>query len=148
MADLEASLPLIWAARCIAEPSAAARPACFSPQAIDRLLADIRARLRLTPDCEITLITPAPFEKDRSAFAPQELRGCPSVQSFHDQFLTALGRVHDWAQAIAVEEAASAFETLQPDVMRAAGPDLEQKRRIMRGAGAAAAAHFDLPPDH
>jgi oxygen-independent coproporphyrinogen-3 oxidase len=94
-------------------------PSLFSPQAIDRLLADIRARLRLTPDCEITLITPAPLKRTVRAFAPQELRGCPSVQSFDDQFLTALGRVHDRAQAIAVEEAASAFETLQPDIMYA-----------------------------
>jgi oxygen-independent coproporphyrinogen-3 oxidase len=49
MADLEASLPLIWARTVHSAVHRRRTPSLFSPQAIDRLLADIRARLRLTP---------------------------------------------------------------------------------------------------
>jgi coproporphyrinogen III oxidase-like Fe-S oxidoreductase len=98
-------------------------PSLFSPQAIDRLLGDIRARLRLEPDCEITLeANPGTFEKDRfRAFrAAGVTRLSVGVQSFNDTHLRALGRVHDRAQAIAaVEEAAQAFDTFNLDLMYA-----------------------------
>ena len=38
---------LVWGGPCTASSSVAARPACFARMAIDRLLGDIRARLRL-----------------------------------------------------------------------------------------------------
>ena len=42
------------------------------------------------------------------------------MQSFNDEHLKALGRVHDRAQAIAaVEEAAAAFDTFNLDLMYA-----------------------------
>jgi len=98
-------------------------PSLFSPEAIDRLLGDIRARLKLAADCEITLeANPGTFERDRfrAYRAAGVTRLSVGVQSFNDTHLKALGRVHDRAQAIAaVEEAASAFETFNLDLMYA-----------------------------
>lgn len=123
MADLEASLPLIWGRTVHSIFIGGGTPSLFSPQAIDRLLGDIRARLRLEPDCEITLeANPGTFEKDRfKAFRSAGVtRLSVGVQSFDDRHLKALGRVHDRAQAIAaVEEAAQAFDTFNLDIMYA-----------------------------
>jgi oxygen-independent coproporphyrinogen-3 oxidase len=81
----------------------------FSPAAIDRLLADLRARLKLSADCEITLeANPGTFEKDRfKAFRRAGVnRLSLGVQSFDDSQLKTLGRVHDRAQALAAAEKA------------------------------------------
>ncbi len=123
VADLEASLPLIWGRTVHSIFIGGGTPSLFSPQSIDRLLGDIRARLRLEPDCEITLeANPGTFEKDRfRAFRSAGVtRLSVGVQSFDDRHLQALGRVHDRAQAIAaVEEAAQAFDTFNLDIMYA-----------------------------
>ena len=55
MADLETALPLIWGRPVHSIFIGGGTPSLFSPQAIDRLLGDIRARLPLVADCEITL---------------------------------------------------------------------------------------------
>jgi putative oxygen-independent coproporphyrinogen III oxidase len=123
VADLEASLPLVWGRPVHSIFIGGGTPSLFSPQAIDRLLGDIRARLPLTPDCEITLeANPGTFEKDRfKAFRTAGVtRLSVGVQSFNDAHLSALGRVHDRAQALAaVEEAAQAFDTFNLDLMYA-----------------------------
>ena len=123
VADLDAALPLIWGRPVHSIFIGGGTPSLFSPQSIDRLLGDVRARLRLTPDCEITLeANPGTFEKDRfRAFrAAGVTRLSVGVQSFNDENLKALGRVHDAAQAIAaVEEAAQAFDTFNLDLMYA-----------------------------
>ncbi len=123
MADLEAALPLVWGRQVHSIFVGGGTPSLFSPQAIERLLGDIRARLPLAAGCEITLeANPGTFEKDRfRAFrAAGVTRLSIGVQSFNDQHLTALGRVHDGAQALAaVEEAAQAFDTFNLDIMYA-----------------------------
>ncbi len=123
VADLESSLPLIWGRPVHSIFIGGGTPSLFSPQAIDRLLGDIRARLRLEPDCEITLeANPGTFEKNRfKAFrAAGVTRLSVGVQSFNDDHLRALGRVHDRAQAIAaLEEAAASFDTFNLDLMYA-----------------------------
>jgi putative oxygen-independent coproporphyrinogen III oxidase len=122
-ADLEASLPLVWGRTVASVFIGGGTPSLFSPQGIDRLLGDIRALLKLAPDCEITLeANPGTFERDRfRAFRSAGVtRLSVGVQSFDDRFLKVLGRVHDRAQAIAaVEEAAQAFETFNLDLMYA-----------------------------
>jgi putative oxygen-independent coproporphyrinogen III oxidase len=122
-ADLEASLPLIWGRPVHSVFIGGGTPSLFSPAAIDRLLGDIRARVRLDADAEITLeANPGTFEKDRfRAFRQAGVtRLSIGVQSFNDAHLKALGRVHDRAQAIAaVEEAAQAFDTFNLDIMYA-----------------------------
>ena len=123
MADLEAALPLIWGRSVHSIFIGGGTPSLFAPQAIDRLLSDIRARLRLEADCEITMeANPGTFEKDRfRAFRHAGItRLSIGVQSFDDRFLSAIGRVHSGDQArAAVEEAASAFETFNLDIMYA-----------------------------
>jgi putative oxygen-independent coproporphyrinogen III oxidase len=131
VADLEAALPLIWGRTVHSIFIGGGTPSLFSPQSIDRLLADIRARLRLEANCEITMeANPGTFEKDRfKAFRSAGVtRLSIGVQSFNDEHLKALGRVHDRAQALAaVEEAAQSFDTFNLDIMYALpGQTMEQ----------------------
>jgi putative oxygen-independent coproporphyrinogen III oxidase len=122
-ADLESALPLIWGRGVHSIFIGGGTPSLFAPSSIDRLLADIRARLRLEADCEVTLeANPGTFEKDRfRAYRDAGVtRLSIGVQSFNDEHLKALGRVHDRAQALAaVEEAAKAFDTFNLDIMYA-----------------------------
>ena len=146
VADLEAALPLIWGRTVHSIFIGGGTPSLFSPAAIDRLLGDIRARLRLEADCEITLeANPGTFEKDRfKAFRGAGVtRLSVGVQSFDDQHLKALGRVHDRAQAIAaVEEAATSFDTFNLDIMYALpGQTLAGLEKDMQQA-------LDLQPPH
>ena len=55
-ADLEHSLPLMWGRSVHSIFIGGGTPSLFSPQAIDRLIRDLRARLNLEDDCEITNI--------------------------------------------------------------------------------------------
>jgi putative oxygen-independent coproporphyrinogen III oxidase len=131
IADLEQALPLVWGRTIHSIFIGGGTPSLFSPASIDRLLGDIRARLKLEPDCEITLeANPGTFEKDRfRAFRGAGVtRLSIGVQSFNDEHLKALGRVHDRRQAIAaVEEAAQSFDTFNLDIMYALpGQALEQ----------------------
>lgn len=122
-ADLEAALPLIWGRSVHSVFIGGGTPSLFSPQGIDQLLSDIRARVRLEPAAEVTLeANPGTFERDRfRAFrAAGVTRLSVGVQSFHDPHLAALGRVHNRDQAMAaVTEAAQAFDTFNIDLMYA-----------------------------
>jgi oxygen-independent coproporphyrinogen-3 oxidase len=122
-ADLEAALPLVWGRPVVSVFIGGGTPSLFSPASIDRLLADIRARLPLVPGCEITLeANPGTFERERfRAFrAAGVTRLSIGVQSFDDTSLRAVGRVHDGHQArAAIEEARSAFDTFNIDLMYA-----------------------------
>ena len=122
-ADLEASLPLIWGRTVHTIFFGGGTPSLFSPEAIDRLVGGLRARLRLSADCELTLeANPGTFEKDRfRAFRQAGItRLSIGVQSFNDAHLKALGRVHDRTQALAaVNEAAQVFDTFNLDLMYA-----------------------------
>jgi putative oxygen-independent coproporphyrinogen III oxidase len=149
VADLEAALPLVWGRVIHSIFIGGGTPSLFSPQAIDRLLGDIRARLKLEPDCEITLeANPGTFEKDRfKAFrAAGVTRLSVGLQSFNDEHLKALGRVHDRAQAVAaVEEAATAFETFNIDLMYALpGQTMEQLEQDMVQALAMMPPHISI----
>ena len=123
LADLEAALPLIWGRVVHSVFIGGGTPSLFDPSTIAALIGDIRARLRLAPDCEITMeANPGTFEKERFRdFAGAGVtRLSIGVQSFHDGHLQALGRVHDRAQSLAaVEEAAQAFSTFNLDLMYA-----------------------------
>ena len=128
-ADLEAALPLVWGRPVISVFIGGGTPSLFPPEGIERLLADVRARLPLVPGCEITLeANPGTFERERfRAFrAAGVTRLSIGVQSFDDTSLRALGRVHDAAQArAAVDEAAQAFDSFNIDLMYALpGQDL------------------------
>ncbi len=122
-ADIESSLPLVWGRPVHSVFIGGGTPSLFSPAGIARLISDLRARLPLVPDCEITLeANPGTFEKDR--FHAYKMAGVTrlsvGVQSFNDRHLKAIGRVHNGAQAMAaVQEAAQAFDTFNIDLMYA-----------------------------
>jgi putative oxygen-independent coproporphyrinogen III oxidase len=149
IADLDASLALVWGRTVHSIFIGGGTPSLFSPQAIDRLLADIRARLRLSPACEITLeANPGTFERDRfRAFRGAGVtRLSVGVQSFNDAHLKALGRVHDRTQAIAaVEEAAQAFDTFNLDLMYALpGQTLDGLQQDLATALALGSPHISI----
>ena len=121
--DLERTLPLVWGRTVQTVFIGGGTPSLFSPDGIARLLSDLRMLLPLAADCEVTLeANPGTFEKDRfRAFAQAGVnRLSIGVQTFHDEQLRALGRVHDGAQArAAAEEAARSFDTFNLDLMYA-----------------------------
>ena len=122
-ADLEAALPLIWGRRIVSVFIGGGTPSLMSAQALDRLLSDIRALLPLALDCEITLeANPGTFEAER--FASYRAAGVNrlsiGIQSFNDEKLKALGRIHDRTQALgAVEIAKRHFDNFNLDLMYA-----------------------------
>ena len=122
-ADLEAALPLVWGRRIISVFVGGGTPSLMSAQAVDRLLSDVRALLPLALDCEITLeANPGTFEAER--FAAYRASGVNrlsiGIQSFDEQKLKALGRIHDRAQAFAaIEIAHRHFENFNLDLMYA-----------------------------
>ena len=121
--DLEAALPLIWGRRVVSIFIGGGTPSLFEPESIERMLADIRARVQLEPGCEITLeANPGTFEANRfRGFRDAGVtRLSIGVQSFDDAMLQSLGRVHDATQAqAAIHEAAQAFDTFNIDLMYA-----------------------------
>ncbi|MDM0069713.1 radical SAM family heme chaperone HemW [Variovorax sp. J31P207] len=149
VADLDAALPLVWGRTVHTIFIGGGTPSLFSPAAIDRLIGDLRARLKLAPDCEISLeANPGTFERDRfrAYRAAGVTRLSVGVQSFNDEHLKALGRVHDRAQAIAaVEEAAAAFDTFNLDLMYALpGQTLEGLDADLSQALALAPPHLSV----
>ena len=122
-ADLEAALPLIWGRSVVSIFIGGGTPSLFAPEQIGELISDLRARLRLEPDCEITLeANPGTFERERfRGFREAGVtRLSVGVQSFDDAKLKALGRVHNSEQArAALTEAAACFDTFNIDLMYA-----------------------------
>jgi len=147
--DLEAALPFVWGRRLYSIFIGGGTPSLFTPDAIDRLLADVRARLPLEPGCEVTLeANPGTFERERfrGYRAAGVTRLSIGVQSFDDARLEAIGRVHDARQArAAVEEAKAAFDTFNIDLMYALpGQALEGLDADLRAALAFEPPHLSV----
>ncbi len=119
--DLEQSLPSIWGRTVHSVFLGGGTPSLFSPDSIDRLLAAVRSRVRLSADAEITLeANPGTFERARfQGFRQAGVnRLSIGVQSFDDEKLRILGRVHDaHAAHAAVETAAECFASFNLDLM-------------------------------
>ncbi|HEX4927107.1 MAG TPA: radical SAM family heme chaperone HemW [Burkholderiales bacterium] len=121
IADLEAMLPSVWGRRLVSVFIGGGTPSLFSPDAIDELLAAVRARLTLEPGAEITLeanpgtVEAARFRGFREAGVNRISLG---VQSFDDAMLAALGRIHGAAEARrAVDAALKSFDNVNIDLM-------------------------------
>jgi oxygen-independent coproporphyrinogen-3 oxidase len=148
-ADLEASLPKVWGRSVSTVFIGGGTPSLFSPDSIDRLLTMIRTRLKVMPGAEVTLeANPGTFETQRFAAYAQAgvTRLSIGVQSFSDDALRALGRVHDARQArAAVEEAARSFASFNIDLMYGLpGQSLAGLRADLDGALAFAPPHLSL----
>ena len=121
--DLEQALPLIWGRKIHSIFFGGGTPSISSPDAIDRILSAVRARVQLTYEAEITLeanpgtVDEARFVGFRDAGVNRLSLG---IQSFNSRHLAALGRIHDEAQArSAAENALQTFERVNLDLMYA-----------------------------
>ena len=121
--DLESALPLIWGRLVHSIFIGGGTPSLFSGEAIDRLLAGVRALVRLDPDAEITLeANPGTVEAKRfEAYARAGVnRISLGVQSFNEAKLKALGRIHGRQEAIeAAQIARSTVRNFNIDLMYA-----------------------------
>lgn len=119
--DLESALPLIWGRPIISIFMGGGTPSLISPEGMDHLLMNIRARLKILPGAEITMeANPGTLEADR--FAAYRASGINrlsiGIQSFNNRHLQALGRIHGQAEARAAAElAARHFEFFNLDLM-------------------------------
>lgn len=97
-------------------------PSLFDADGIDQILKGVAALTPLAADAEITMeANPGTFEQDRFAgfMAAGVNRLSIGIQSFHDQHLQALGRIHSRDNAIhAVEKAREiGFQRINLDLM-------------------------------
>lgn len=107
--DLEQELPSVWGRTIQTIFIGGGTPSLFSAKAYERLFSSIRALLPLSPHLEITLeANPGTFEAHRfSDYLDIGInRLSIGVQSFNDDSLTALGRIHTGSQAIKAIETA------------------------------------------
>ena len=149
MADLESVLPLVWGRTVRTIFMGGGTPSLFDPKWVDALLAGVRARLDVAPGAEVTLeANPGTFEKDRfKAFAAAGVtRLSVGVQSFNDEALQTLGRVHTAEQAdAALVEARQAFQTFNLDLMYALpGQSLEACQRDLAQAQSHEPPHLSI----
>ncbi|MDQ3188758.1 MAG: radical SAM family heme chaperone HemW [Pseudomonadota bacterium] len=148
-ADLEAALPFVWGRRIVSVFIGGGTPSLLSAAGLDRLLSDIRALLPLAPDCEITLeANPGTFEAERfgSYRASGVNRLSIGIQSFDNEKLHALGRVHDRAQAFgAIDIAHRYYDNFNLDLMYALpGQSVADLHNDIATAIAAAPQHLSL----
>jgi len=120
--DLEQELPSVWGRTIQTIFIGGGTPSLFSAEAYERLFSSIRALLPLSSHVEITLeANPGTFEAQRfSDYLDIGInRLSIGVQSFNDESLTALGRIHDSKQAIKAIETAHkvGFENFNLDLM-------------------------------
>ncbi|MFZ4062631.1 MAG: radical SAM family heme chaperone HemW [Polynucleobacter sp.] len=121
IADLESELPRIWGRHVHSIFIGGGTPSLLSSEGMDELLSAIRARITLEPDCEITMeANPGSVEAEKfAAFARSGInRVSLGIQSFQDEQLKALGRIHNGVQAKqAIEVAMQHFKSVNLDLM-------------------------------
>jgi len=120
--DLEQEIPAIWGRTIQTIFIGGGTPSLFSAEAYDRLFSSLRALLPISHHAEITLeANPGTFEQQR--FADYLSLGINrlsiGIQSFNNDSLQALGRIHDSKQAIKAVETAHkvGFENFNLDLM-------------------------------
>lgn len=119
--DLETELPRIWGRQVHSIFIGGGTPSLLSADGMNELLSAIRARVNLEPDCEITMeANPGSVETDKFAgFAKAGInRVSLGIQSFQDEQLKALGRIHNGKEAKrAIEIALQHFKSVNLDLM-------------------------------
>jgi len=101
LADLEQELPLVWGRPVHSIFFGGGTPSLFDARQIDALLSGVRSRLAVSPTAEITLeANPGTTEHDSfSAYRDAGVnRISLGVQSFNDERLAAIGRIHGRAE--------------------------------------------------
>ena len=121
IADLQSALPLIWGRPVVSVFFGGGTPSLLSPTAIDELIAAFRALAMLSPEAEITLeANPGTVEAEK--FAGFRAAGINrlslGIQSFNDDHLAALGRIHGASEARrAAQLAGEHFASFNLDLM-------------------------------
>ena len=147
LADFELELPFVQGRPLQSIFFGGGTPSLFSGAAIQRILDGVRARVALAADCEITLETnpgTAEFDRFEGYLAAGVNRLSFGVQSFDDEHLRRLGRIHG------SDEARNAFR-----LARAAGVDninldlmYGLPGQTLGGAVADLQAALELAPEH
>ena len=121
--DLERALPMIWGRSVVSLFIGGGTPSLLSANGLDQLLTAVRARLPLLAAAEITLeanpgtVDVARFQAYKDAGITRLSLG---IQSFNDQYLTALGRIHSGDEARrAIDAAQRHFDNINLDLMYA-----------------------------
>lgn len=121
IADLEQATPLVWGRKVHSVFFGGGTPSLFSAESIDKILTHVRMLTPLEYDAEITLEA-NPGTVDSTHFLGYQQAGVNrlsvGIQSFNEQHLQALGRIHNQAQAVdAAQLAIETFEKVNLDVM-------------------------------
>jgi oxygen-independent coproporphyrinogen-3 oxidase len=120
--DLEQDLPRVWGRRVQGVFIGGGTPSVLSPEFFDRLFSALRALLMFSPNAEITMEA-NPGTTDYAKFRGFREAGINrlsmGVQSFNDQHLRALGRIHSSAEVVGAFDAArkAGFTNINLDVM-------------------------------
>jgi len=121
IADLETELPRIWGRQVHSIFIGGGTPSLLSGAGIQELLSAVRARINLEPDAEITMeANPGSVEAEKFAgFAKAGInRVSLGIQSFQDEQLKALGRIHNGNEArAAIAIAVEHFKSVNLDLM-------------------------------
>lgn len=120
--DLEQELPLIWGRSISSIFMGGGTPSLFSPESIDQLISALRARLTFSPDIEITMEAnpgTVEFEKFKEFNSAGINRLSIGIQSFSEDKLKSLGRIHGRKEAIRAAELAhdAGFNSFNLDLM-------------------------------
>ncbi len=148
--DLQQDLPLIWGRQIVSIFIGGGTPSLFSAEAIQQLLSDLRSLLNFNPGIEITMEA-NPGSADESRFKGYREAGINrlsiGVQSFDDDSLQAIGRIHNGSQSIAAVNKArqAGFENINLDLMYALpGQTLQQLQADLSQAIECRPEHISL----
>ncbi len=122
ISDLEQELPDIWGRQVHSIFIGGGTPSLFSAEALDELLSGIRARLNLQPNIEITLeanpgtVEAGKFHEFRALGINRLSIG---AQSFNDDALQRIGRIHGRKEALRAAEQAhdAGYDNFNLDLM-------------------------------
>jgi oxygen-independent coproporphyrinogen-3 oxidase len=122
ISDLESELPRIWGRPIVSIFIGGGTPSLFSAEAIERLMAALRSRLTFYHNTEVTMeANPGTAEAERfKAYRESGInRLSIGVQSFNDEKLKRLGRIHNSTEALAAIAMAkdAGFDEINIDLM-------------------------------
>ncbi len=157
IADLESALPQVWNRPVGSIFIGGGTPSLMRAATVEALLAAIRMRVPLHPGAEITLeANPGTAEAEKfAAFRAAGVnRLSVGVQSFDDEKLAALGRIHGSAEARrAIDMALTYFERVNIDLMYGlpgqtlAGAARDIATAVATGVSHVSAYHLTLEPN-
>ncbi|WP_412548578.1 radical SAM family heme chaperone HemW [Pseudomonas sp. MWU13-2105] len=122
LADLDQDLHAVYGRELSSIFFGGGTPSLFSAQALGRLLRGVEARIRFAGDIEITLeANPGTFEQEKFIAYRQSgiNRLSIGIQSFQEDKLKALGRIHSGGEAVRAADMArqAGFDNFNLDLM-------------------------------